>query len=72
MRKITQKELRFAKRLKKLRKEAGLTQEELAEKCDLSTTYIGLLETGKRRPSMDTLNILARKLDVRVSELIPY
>jgi transcriptional regulator with XRE-family HTH domain len=50
----------FAARLKKLREEMGLTQEELGEAVGLSSEYISLLEAGKRTPSLIALNRISR------------
>lgn len=69
---ITLNDKRFARRLRKVRRLAGFTQEELAEKAHLSTTFIGLLETGQRKPSLKTLQKIASILDVKVKELLPY
>jgi transcriptional regulator with XRE-family HTH domain len=70
--KMTQKDLAFGRRLYKLRKKAGLTQEELAEKTNLSTTFIGLLETGKRRASLKSLQRIAAVLRLKVKDLINF
>jgi transcriptional regulator with XRE-family HTH domain len=51
--------------LKKLRGEAGLTQAALAEKCGLSSYYVTEIETGRRFPSVDTLEKLCQVLKVR-------
>jgi transcriptional regulator with XRE-family HTH domain len=50
--------------LRRRRREAGLSQERLAELCDLHRTEIGLLERGERSPRLDTLVTLARGLDL--------
>jgi transcriptional regulator with XRE-family HTH domain len=50
----------FAARLKKLREDLGLTQEELGEAVGLSSEYISLLEAGKRTPSIIALNRISR------------
>lgn len=42
-------------RLKKRRKELGLTQERLAEYCDVSSTYISHIETGIAKVSLEVL-----------------
>ncbi len=68
-RKITKKDLLFGKRLQRARKSAGFTQEKLADKIRMSTTFIGLVETGKRRPSMKTLQKIASALNVNIREL---
>lgn len=70
--KITQKDIALSKRIKRLRRKAGLTQEELAEKVDVSTTHIGLVETGKRRASLKTLQRIATVLGIKVKDLIPF
>jgi len=57
----------FAIRLKKLREEAGLTQEELGEAVGLSSEYISLLEAGKRTPSIIALNRISRYFQKNVS-----
>ena len=44
--------------LKKLRTEKGLTQEQLANECEVQRTTITMIELGENRPSVD----LAKKL----------
>lgn len=62
------KELReiFAKNLKRLREDAGLTQVDLAEALGITARYIQQLE-GKRVPNvrLDTLEQLAKVLRVK-------
>lgn len=50
----------FAERLKALRKEAGLTQVEIAKKLNISQPTYGQWETGKRNPSAETLEKFAK------------
>lgn len=71
-RRITKKDIRFGRRLKRLRNIADLTQEELSVKTGLSLTFIGLLESGQRRPSIKTLQKLASALRVKASDILPY
>jgi transcriptional regulator with XRE-family HTH domain len=52
----------FAKNLRAHRESSGLSQEALAEACDLHRTEISLLERCKRSPRLETLVILARGL----------
>jgi transcriptional regulator with XRE-family HTH domain len=52
------------------RKEAGFSQEKLAEKADLSTVFISRIERGRESPTMDNLVKVARALGVRVRDLI--
>lgn len=52
----------LGKNLRDRRERAGLSQEELAEICDLDRTEISLLERGLRFPRLDTLVRLSRGL----------
>ena len=52
----------FAANLRKQRERAGLSQEALADACDLHRTEISLLERCKRSPRLETIVILARGL----------
>lgn len=59
----------LGKNIKLHRKQAGLTQEELADLCDFDSTYISLLERGQRNPPYSTLLKISRYLNCTVSEL---
>ncbi len=52
----------FAENLKRQRGKAGLSQEALADICDLHRTEISLLERSKRSPRLETIVILAKGL----------
>ena len=54
----------FAANLRHHRNHAGLSQEALADICDLHRTEISLLERRKRSPSLETIVILARGLNL--------
>jgi transcriptional regulator with XRE-family HTH domain len=60
----------FAANLREQRERAGLSQEALADACDLHRTEISLLERRKRSPRLETIVILARGLGISASELI--
>jgi transcriptional regulator with XRE-family HTH domain len=49
----------FGLRLQTLRREQGLTQEELAERSGLHRTYVGQVERGQRNLSLDAIHSLA-------------
>lgn len=53
--------------LKNHRMKLNLSQEELAHRCDLDRTFISLLERGKRRPTLTTVFILSKNLDIKPS-----
>jgi transcriptional regulator with XRE-family HTH domain len=59
----------FARRLKTLRNEKQLTQEELAKITGLSTSFISSLERGINAPSFETLERIAKALGVSVRAL---
>ena len=62
----------FAKRLKTLRIEKQLTQEELAKRTNLSTSFISNLERGVNAPSFETLESIAEALGVSVKDLVDF
>ena len=57
----------FARVLKTRRRQAGLSQEELAFRTDLSTSYISLLETRNRQPTLSVMAALAAELGLSLS-----
>jgi len=59
----------FGANLRRLRKRAGLAQEELAFRAGLHPTAIGQIERGERVPRMDTIVRLTGSLEVPVQEL---
>ena len=60
----------FGKVLRELRGENNISQEKLAEYCDLDRTYISLLERGLRQPTITTIFKLAKALNISPSTLI--
>lgn len=60
----------IGKHIREKRKARGLVQEELAEKVGLSKNYIGMIERGKRLPSLDTFIIILNELDVSADEIL--
>jgi len=59
----------FGARIKKLRHEQHISQEELAERCDLHRTYLGGIERGERNPSLQNIEKIASAFDITLSEL---
>jgi transcriptional regulator with XRE-family HTH domain len=55
----------FAANLRRARDRSGLSQEALADECDLHRTEISLLERSKRSPRLETIVILARGLGLK-------
>lgn len=60
---------KLGNRVQKLRKALGYTQEELAEKLNISRTHMGHIEQGRKSPSLKIMDKLARALKVNLSEL---
>lgn len=60
----------FAQRLKELRKGRGLTQTQFAQKFNVSNGAVGMWETGKREPDIDTINRLANFFHVSIDYLL--
>ena len=55
--------------IKRIRKEKHITQERLAEYCETSVSYIGLMETYKNIPKLSTIERIAEALNVPVLDL---
>ena len=60
----------FGRRVKQQRKLAQLTQEKLAEKAGISFAFVGHIERGTRKCSVDTLVKLANALGVSPNTLL--
>lgn len=60
----------LAQNVKSIRKKQGLSQEGLADQCDLHRTYIGSIERSERNVTLQTLEVLAKALNVSVIELL--
>lgn len=61
---------RFGEQLRRLRQEAGLSQEELGLRASLHRNVVGELERGSRMPYLDTILKLAAGLSIPPSGLI--
>lgn len=59
----------FGKRVAEVRKSRGVTQQELAERINMSVVAIAYIETGKRWARLGTLNKIANSLKVSVADL---
>jgi len=60
----------FGRVLKELRKDAKLSQENLALETDLDRTYISLLERGLRQPTLKTIFKLSKALQITPSQFL--
>ena len=57
-------------KVKAIRNEKGMTQDELAEKCNLSSVYIGYVENAKRQIGLTALINIADSLNIGLDYLI--
>ena len=62
----------FKDNLMMLRKMRGMTQEELAEKIDVSRQTLSKYETGESLPDVEKSRLIAEVLDVTLDELVNY
>lgn len=62
----------FGAYIKKLRKEAGLSQEEFAEKLNIHRTYVSFIERGQRNPSLLMLLKISRVLKLKLPKIFEF
>lgn len=62
----------FGEHLRKIRTSKHLAQEELAHRCDIPLSQVGRFERGVRSPTLSTILILARGLDVEPKVLLDF
>ena len=60
----------FAAVLRERREAAGMTQEDLAERADVSARFISFLETGRRQPSLSALSAITAGLGISMTVMI--
>ena len=56
--------------IKSYRLKAGISQEELAEKCDISRNSVSLIETGKINPTIIRIIDIATVLGIDIDSLV--
>lgn len=62
----------FGKRIRQLRTERNLSQEQLAELTGFHRTYIGMVERGERNISLSNIGVFAATFEMSVSELFDF
>lgn len=60
----------FGMRIKRIRLEKGLSQEQVAIEAGIERSYMGAIERGERNPSYDKILSIAKAIKVRPSELL--
>ena len=62
----------LAKRLKEIRAEKGISQEELAYRSELTLSQIARIETTKTNPTISTVFKIIRTLEISPSDLFNF
>lgn len=63
-------ELTVTYNLRKMRKQAGLTQQQLADRAGLGHSIISDIENGKKQPTVYTMCLLAFALNAKFKDLV--
>ena len=61
--------IQFGEKIRELRKEQGISQEELSYKADLHRTYIGMIERAEKNITLINIEKIAKALNVDIKEL---
>ena len=61
--------VKFGDRVREIRKENGLSQEELSFKANLHRTYIGMIERAEKNITLLNIEKIANALDVSINQL---
>ncbi len=61
--------LQFGEKVRKLRNEKNLSQEQLSFKADLHRTYIGMIERAEKNITLVNIEKIAKALDVEIKDL---
>ena len=62
--------IKFGEKVREIRKEKGLSQEELAHKADLHRTYIGMIERAEKNITLINIGKIANALNIDIKELL--
>jgi len=64
--------VKFGKRLRTLRTEKKMSQEELAFKAGISPAHLGQIERVEKKPTLETIGKLAEALEISLPELFSF
>lgn len=64
--------VKFGKRLRTLRSEKKMSQEELAFKAGISPAHLGQIERAEKKPTLETIGKLAEALEISLPELFSF
>ncbi len=63
---------RIGKKLKKIREEKNLSQEDVAKAAGIATGYYARVERGKHSPSSSVLERICKVLKIKSSDILPF
>lgn len=63
---------RFGEHLREIRLKRRMSQERFAEMLDISVDFLSLIERGRNAPSFETLDKMAKRLKVPVTQLFTF
>ena len=61
--------IKFGETVREIRKEKGLSQEELAHKADLHRTYIGMIEIAEKNITLVNIEKIANALEISIKDI---
>ncbi len=64
--------LKFGNRVRELRKEKNLSQEQLSYKADLHRTYIGMIERAEKNITLLNIEKIANALELSINDLMKF
>lgn len=64
--------IKFGERVREIRKEKGISQEQLSFKADLHRTYIGMIERAEKNITLVNIEKIANALKVSVNDLMNF
>jgi XRE family transcriptional regulator, regulator of sulfur utilization len=62
-------QIKIGKRIREIREDLGISQEELGYRSGLHRTYIGSVERGERNLSIESISTIAKALNMNLEEL---
>ncbi len=64
--------VRFGERVREERLALGLSQEELAERCGVHRTYVGMIERAEKNVTLKNIERFAQALEVPIHRLLKF
>jgi transcriptional regulator with XRE-family HTH domain len=64
--------IKFGEKVREIRKEKGLSQEQLSFKADLHRTYIGMIERAEKNITLVNIEKIANALEISVNDLMNF